>query len=199
MTRPAPGRHGGFTLIELLTAMLILALLAVMSWRGLGAVLETRERVLEETRKWQAVAAFCTRFERDLAMAAPRPVRRQGREVPAWVARPADSAGPRLELSRFASTEGVDAPRRIAYRLNERRQIELWLWSGLDAAPGETPARHAVLDDVVALDLDYLDATLAWVPAWPASPDSPAKPRAVRLQIVLGSGERIVRLFAVDA
>lgn len=196
---PAAVRRGGFTLIELLTAMLILSLLAMMSWRGLGAVLETRDRVLEETRKWQAVAAFCTRFERDLSMAAPRAVRTRGREAPAWVGRTADSAEPRLELSRFASSEGVDAPRRIAYRLNDRGQVELWLWSGLDAAPGEEPARYPVLDGVSTLELEYLDANLAWVPAWPAGPDSAVMPRAVRLQIVLASGERIVRLFAVDA
>ena len=54
-------------------------------------------------------------------------------------------------------------------------------------------------DLVETLELDYLDQNLTWVPTWPASPDSPALPRAVRLQLVLGSGERILRLFAVDA
>lgn len=192
-------RRGGFTLIELLVALLILSLLAMMSWRGLDAVLDTREHVLGETRKWQAVSAFCTRFERDLAMAAPRPVRSAGGDAPAWIGRPAGQAGPRLELSRFAAPEGMDSPRRIAYQLNERRQVELWLWSGLDPAPGEVPARYPVLDDVELLELDYLDQNLSWVSAWPASPESAAMPRAVRLQVVLGSGERIVRLFAVDA
>lgn len=199
MTAARPRRRAGFTLIELLTALLILSLLAVMSWRGLDAVLDTRERVLGETGKWQAVAAFCTRFERDLGMAAPRPVRRDGGDAPAWIARPAGQDGPRLELSRFASSEGVDAPRRIAYTLNDQRQLELWLWPGLDAAPGEQPARYPVLADVDALELDYLDATQAWVPAWPATPASAPLPRAVRLQIVLGTGETILRVFAVGA
>jgi len=71
-------RRAGFTLIELLVALLILSLLAMMSRRGLEAVLATRERVLDETSKWQDMAAFCTRFERDLAMASPRPVRLPG-------------------------------------------------------------------------------------------------------------------------
>mgnify|MGYP006141850555 FL=1 len=193
-------RRAGFTLVELLVALLILSLLAMMSWRGLDAVLATRERVLDETRKWQAVAAFCTRFERDLAMASPRTVRLPGGgDAAAWIARPDGTAGPRLELSRFAAPDGIDAPRRIAYQLNATGQIELWLWSGLDATPGETPARYPVLDDVRALALDYLDAHQAWQPAWPATPGAAAMPRAVRLQIVLRSGERIVRVFAVDA
>lgn len=192
-------RRSGFTLIELLVALLILSLLAMMSWRGLDAVLVTREHVLAETRKWQAVAAFVNRFERDLAMASPRAVRSDGGDSPAWVGRGPGETAPRLELSRFASPEGLDSPRRIAYQLNDSRQIELWLWSGLDATPGERPARYPVLDDVRTLELDYLDHNLTWVPTWPATPDSPTMPRAVRLRLVLGSGERILRLFAVDA
>jgi len=66
---------GGFTLIELLTALLILSALALMSYRGLGAVLDAREHVTKETDKWRRVAAFFARFERDIQLAAPRPVR----------------------------------------------------------------------------------------------------------------------------
>ena len=36
--RPAPARHRGFTLIELLVAITVMALLAVLSWRGLDAM-----------------------------------------------------------------------------------------------------------------------------------------------------------------
>lgn len=199
MSRRCSHLRGGFTLVELLVALVILSLLAMMSWRGLDAVLDTRSHVLAETRKWQAVSAFCLRLERDLAMAAPRSSRNGGGHAPAWLGRPQGQAGPRLEISRFASPGGPDSPRRIAYQLNDRQQVELWLWSGLDVAPGEQPARHPVLGDVRALEFDYLDERLEWMPAWPASPASPVMPRAVRLQLVLGTGERIVRVFAVDA
>ena len=30
----------------------------------------------------------------------------------------------------------MDSARRLAYRLNDRQEIELWLWPGLDIAPG---------------------------------------------------------------
>ena len=70
----------GFTLIELLTALLVLSLLALMSYRGLGAVLDAREHVKYETDKWRRVAVFFARFERDVELAAPRPtaLRRHG-------------------------------------------------------------------------------------------------------------------------
>lgn len=198
---PARVRNRGFTLIELLAALLILSALALMSYRGLGAVLDAREHVTAETEKWRRVAAFFARFERDINLAAPRPVRSGSGTEPAWFGRP-DTTGtePRLELSRFASAEGIDRPRRIAYGVNQNQEIELWLWSGLDLAPGAAAARYPVLTGVAMMELRYLDTRLAWVDAWPAaSGDAALIPRAVRLRIVFASGEEIVRVFALNS
>lgn len=192
-------RPCGFTLIELLTALLILSALALMSYRGLGAVLDAREHVTRETDKWRHVAAFFARFERDVQMAAPRPVRSASGTAPAWRGSPGATLEPRLEFSRFAADEGMDSPRRLAYRLNEHQEIELWLWPGLDIAAGTQPARYAVLSGVTAFELQYLDARLAWVDAWPGSAADPPIPRAVRLRLALVSGEEVVRIFGLGS
>lgn len=192
-------RPGGFTLIELLAALLILSALALMSYRGLGAVLDAREHVTRETDKWRRVASLFARFERDVQLAAPRPVRSASGIAPAWRGTPGATLEPRLEFSRFASVEGMDSPRRLAYRLNERQEVELWLWPGLDIAPGALPARYPVLTGVTAFELQYLDANLAWVDAWPGSAADPPLPQAVRLRLVLASGEEIVRVFALNS
>ncbi len=42
MSCHAPSRQAGFTLIELMVALLILSLLALMSYRSLCAVLDSR-------------------------------------------------------------------------------------------------------------------------------------------------------------
>jgi len=177
----------GFTLIELLSALLILSLLALMSFRGLGAVLDARDQVRQETEKWKSVAAFFSRFQRDVQLSAPRPVH---------------AASGRLEFSRFASAEGIDAPRRIGYGLNDRQEIELSMWPGTDApsgvAPDAEPIRYPVLAAVAQFELQYLDPGLAWVGAWPRSPRDPPLPQAVRLRIVLNTGEEIVRVFALQ-
>jgi len=196
--KSAPAARG-FTLIELLTALLILSLLALMSYRGLGAVLDTRAHLRQETDKWRWVANFFARFEQDVQLAAPRPVRTASGSAPAWLGRPDTMPGPRLEVSRFASAEGVDTPRRVAYALNEKQEIELWLWPGLDVAPDALPARYPVLSGVTKFEFQYLNADLAWVGAWPTSPRDAAIPRAVRLRIVLASGEEIVRVFALTS
>jgi general secretion pathway protein J len=190
-------RPGGFTLIELLAALLILSALALMSYRGLGAVLDAREHVVAETLKWRRVSGFLARFERDIHMAAPRPVRSASGIAPAWRGTPGATTAPRLEFSRFASVEGMDGPRRVAYRLNELQEVELWLWPGLDGAPGALPARYPVLAGVTAFDLQYLNANLAWIDVWPGSRADPEIPYAVRLRVALISGEEVVRIFGL--
>lgn len=199
MKSSAHKRSGGFTLIELLAALLILSALALMSYRGLGAVLESRDHVARETDKWRRVAAFFSRFERDVQLAAPRPVRVAAGEAPAWRGLPDGTSEPRVEFSRFASVEGLDSARRLAYRLNERQEIELWLWPGLDIAPGTLPARYPVLAGVTVFDPQYLDVDLTWVDVWPKSESDPPIPLAVRLRIVLASGEEIVRIFGLNS
>ena len=172
----------GFTLIELMSALLILSLLAMMSFRGLGAVLDARDQVRRETEKWKGVAAFFSRFQRDIQLSAPRPVL---------------AAAGRLEFSRFAATEGIDAPRRIAYALNDRQEIEMLLWPGLEAVHDTEPARYPVLSAVAQFELQYLEPGLAWVGAWPRSQRDAPLPQAVRVRIVLASGEELVRVFAL--
>ena len=117
----------------------------------------------------------------------------------AWRGEAGAARQPRLEFSRFASADGVDTARRIAYWLNEKNEIELWLWPGLDVAPDTRPARYPVLAGVKSFDLQYLNAALAWVDGWPPSPTDPLIPLAVRLRIVLASDEQIVRVFALQS
>jgi general secretion pathway protein J len=185
----------GFTLIELMCALLILSLLAVMSLRAVGAVLDTRDQVQRETAKWKTVAAFIARFQRDVQLSAPRPARTASGMAPAWRGQPATGA----EFSRFGAAEGLDTARRVAYRLNQSHEIELLLWPGLDVAPGTQPVRYAVLSEVASFELQYLEPGLVWGDRWPRAEGDPPLPLAVRLRIVLATGEELVRVFALQS
>jgi len=148
----------GFTLIELMIALAILSLLALLSFRGLGAVLDARDQVRQETQKWTRVTAFFARFQRDVQLSAPSPLR-------------GTSAG--FEFSRLATPGGSDAPRVVAYRLNQDHGIAL-----------------------AKFEVQYLDRALTWLDAWSGSEREPL-PQALRLRIVLASGEELVRVFAL--
>jgi general secretion pathway protein J len=149
----------GFTLIELMCALLILALLAVLSFRGLAAVLDSRDQVRQETQKWRNVASFFARFQRDVQLSAPSPLR---------------GTATSLEFTRLSTGEGIDAPRQVAYRVDQNNGLAL-----------------------AKFELQYLDGALAWVDAWPHAERDAPLPQALRVRVVLASGEELVRVFAL--
>lgn len=107
---------------------------------------------------------------------------------------------PYLEFSRFGWDYQEEAAQRVAYRLNHKQEIELWLWPGLDIGPNVSPVRYTVLTGVRKLDLEYLSDGRVWVSTWPEmdtslAPGASSIPLAVRLRMVLASGEEILRIF----
>lgn len=67
----AAARTRGFTLLELLVAVSILALISVLSWRGLTTLTQTRDRLGPQNDAVRSVLAGFGQMERDLAQ-APR-------------------------------------------------------------------------------------------------------------------------------
>ncbi|KQX99027.1 type II secretion system protein GspJ [Rhodanobacter sp. Root480] len=187
----------GFTLIELLAALLVLSLLSLMAYRGLGVVVASRNHIETESTRWRQTVSFFTRFEGDLRLAAPRPVRNASGTMPAWLGRGDAVRAPLVEFSRFAGTDGIDTPHRVGYGINDTHQVELWIWPGLDLAGAAPPARYVVLRGVRRFDLQYMGPALAWSRSWPTVSSDPALPRAVRLRIEFDSGETVVRVFAL--
>lgn len=59
----------GFTLLELLVAVAILAVVAMLSWRGLSSLASTRERLAPQNDEVQAILAGFGQLQRDLAQA----------------------------------------------------------------------------------------------------------------------------------
>ena len=192
-------RARGFTLIELLVALLVLSMLSLMAYRGLGVVMASRDHIQAESTRWRQAESFFTRFERDVRLAAPRQVRNGVGTTPAWFGRPSAEQAPLLAFTRFAGTGDGDTPYRVGYGLNSAHQIELWIWPGLDLDVNTSPVRYVVLGDVRRLNFQYLGPALTWNRVWPTVLSDSSLPLAVRLQIEFGSGETVVRVFALHS
>lgn len=57
---------GGFTLLELLIAVALLAVLAVLSWRGLSSVIDTSDRLSREGDELRALTVAFAQIDEDL-------------------------------------------------------------------------------------------------------------------------------------
>ena len=63
--------EAGFTLLELLIAVSLMAVLAVLGWRGLESVLTTRDRIVRASDDLRALSVTFTQMEEDLRRAWP--------------------------------------------------------------------------------------------------------------------------------
>jgi len=186
----------GMTLIELCIAVALLALITIMSYRGLDSLSRASDRLIEDGERWQSAALFFARLGSDVAQPAQRPIR-VGEEttptpatataeipaaastsLPTWLGRP-DAASDAMASDGNANIADTAAALeftrksaagrdevRLGYRLRGAR-VELLVWPVLDRAQNSRPEIYTLLDGVSALHFRHLDAAGNWQDAWP--------------------------------
>ena len=190
-----------FTLVELLVALAIFALISAFAYRGLTVLLDSREGLDRDARKWRDLALFVGRFERDVQAVLDRPAVGPSGTPTGAVTSLLDLGGAMgrgLALTRAGATlyaNELSAPQRVGYRLAEGR-VDRLAWSGVDSGPRDSAAATAVLQDVRALAFRFLDKSGEWRSDW-ALPGMPGVPLAVEMTVELASGERIVRVVDI--
>ena len=194
----------GFTLIEVLIALTIFAVMSALAYRGLTSILDARDRVAQENRKWREISIFFARLEADLVNAVPRDIRNSNNLTEsafignATFARETEAQlmFTRMGLPGAAGT--LAAPQRLGYRLKQG-SIEELVWPVLDQGQRTVPSVYPLLTGVNALRLRYLDYANQWRDTWPLLSSGAAPvtrlPKAVEVALTLDSGETITRLL----
>ena len=192
-------RTRGFTLVEALVALVVLAIVAVLAYRGTAALTSGEAQLAAESARWRTLDAVFTRLEADLRQALPRPARHGERLEAAWSTQPADAAGnTALVFSRAGpefSLEPGAAGQRIGYRVRDGA-LEVLFWPQLDNLADRAPAAYPLVGHVASFRVQALADDGRWLQRWPARNEDPL-PRAVRVELVLDDGLVLARLFAL--
>ncbi len=170
MKTPGASTATGFTLLELLIAISLMGILALLSWRGLDAVLTAREAIVERSQDLRTLSSVMTQIEEDLRRSWT--VRLLGLpEQPLGFTIGDDRSPPALELLREAPGEDSSQVQRISWRLRDG-VIERGFapWTGfVGGEPGV--AREVeyfwqpLVQDVDALEFRGWLAERGWLPA----------------------------------
>lgn len=208
MTTQALHQQRGFTLLEMLIAMAVFAVMSVVAYQGLRAVLMADHVVRGQAQQLADLQVTLSVLERDLAQVVDAAVRDEfGDSLPSLRLR-AGGEHQLLELVR-AGAGGEQRLRRTAWQITERG-LERRLWPGVDIVDVDSMRVRSfaeLVDKQQQLGMDSafhfvvrtptgLDRTNAW-PLPNADPQSSDLPVAVELVLdIPGLGE-IRRLMAV--
>lgn len=116
MPRRAPSRHGGFTLIELLMALTILAVIALLSWRGIDTLARSKERTEAHAQAMSRLGHGLAQWQADLDAMEPTG------ETQALA-----FDGQSLRLTRRDADPASSSMRVVAWTLRSAESGSLWL------------------------------------------------------------------------
>ncbi|HJV81659.1 PulJ/GspJ family protein [Noviherbaspirillum sp.] len=211
------GKRRGFTLIELLVAISVLAIVAVLGWRGLDSIIRARVALTSELEETRGLQLAFAQMQSDCGNIVDQGTIGAGRQI-------LDAQAGRLSLVRTVFAE--NQPSRVqvvSYRLENgvlirRESLATRDLSELDAA-WKAATSNGEIGPAVALnsDIDNMairvwkestgwttDASIAPTPA-PAPPSTPAQgatpfnaavPSGVEVALHMRNrGVRLVKIF----
>ena len=185
----------GFTLVELLVAIWILAVVAIIAWRGLSALVATRDRLAPETDELRAMLAGFGQMERDLAQAAnPALV---SLAEPAVRLQIIDGVQT-LQILRFSEplADGASAVQQVTYAVIDgalMRQCSPALRS-VQVAVNATPTTVRLIGGVASLQVREWRVNQGWVTP---APNDPTPPTGIEVQVTRTDGTVLRRVLLV--
>lgn len=160
----------GFTILELLVAVALLAVLALLSWRGMGSVIAGRDSIVERSDELRALTVVMSQMEEDLRRSWA--VRLLGLSVPpVGFTVGDDREPPSLTILREAPGDDTTQIQRVVWRLRDGR-IERGFSAWTVPIPGVTNpvpdipfTWQPVVGGIEALELRGWLEGRGWLPA----------------------------------
>ena len=190
-----PPRRRGFTLVELLVAIWIMAIVSVIAWRGLSALVATRERLGPEADEVRALLTGFGQMERDLAHATNASL------VPAPVPPVSVSVidgQPALQILRMSEPQpdGGSAVQAVTYAVIDgalTRQCTPPERS-VQVALGASPSAVRLVGAVTSIQVRVWRPSEGWVVP---PPDDPTPVTGVEVVVNRGDGTSLRRVMVV--
>jgi len=191
-------KQHGFTLLELLVALTIFALISVMAYAGLQTVLESRDRITEQSRKLAELQLAFTILSRDIQLAVPRPVRDSfGDNQSAFASGTSSGLLSLTHNGNINLTEQAKSDlQRVSYVL-EDGQFKRRIMKVLDGANEDNTAEFVLLNNVTNIDIRMLDSEGVWKSDWEQTDVLINMPRAIEINVELEGWGTIRRLIAL--
>ncbi|WP_162230665.1 type II secretion system minor pseudopilin GspJ [Marinagarivorans algicola] len=198
----------GFTLIEVMIAIVIMAMIAVMTSQSFTAAISSSEATQEAIARLAAVDRVWVLLETDLRNAVPAIPKVQGRnDIPPLYVDPSEEY--RLSILRGGYANPLRLPRtemvRVGYRFEDN---VLWrdTWNNI-ADNDERNARPQrileEIDDILVKALPNSNSASVtggpWQERWPASgvrPDT-TFPAAIEVTLILPDFGEIKRIYSI--
>lgn len=186
----------GFTLLEILVALAVFSIAAAIAYKGLDAVIASKQAMEREIRFWRETGLVFERMEADFTQIVPRAFQMTPNSYqPALQGGVTEREGFYVELSR---SDGERPPLRTVYQCdNGELTMRLIPMNQPLRHPERRPEQntaHVLLRQIERCELAYLGANNEWISAWPEQ-QKRVKPLGIRIRLTLAERGTFERLF----
>lgn len=194
----------GFTLIELMVAIMIFAIIAIMSYRIISSLVTTKQVVTAAQKKWGGIARAVNKISTGWNRAIPLAVRDEnGVLMPAILGKNKLSGNfdSQVEFTTSGSIGdpqyGSTPPKRVGIRFVNNK-LYLVSWPYMNRVQNSQPEVDLLLDNVATFTVNFLYPDKQWRDTWPLDTSNFTNlPPGFKVYIKLNSGEEITRQWAL--
>ena len=162
----------GFTLVEILVALLVFAVVGLLSTRLLSQSINNQNNLQDRGQRLAEIHRAMRVLQRDIVQLSRRKIRdAQGEELPALIV--SDQGA--IEFSRVGWRNPLRQPRsevqRVGYRWQDEKIIRGY-WLTLDRSYDAEPAYQTLLENVEAIEFFAVDQLGNEHRQWPLDPEA---------------------------